>query len=81
MTAKFVLEVTEDAERDRHLTVTVELAPGLHDSDETAQAIGRSILTQLRRLKSNKPCATCNNACNRPWATSSCHRVLVRRSG
>ncbi len=52
VTGKFVLEVTEDAERDRHLTVTVELAPGLRGSDETSQAIGRSILAQLRRLNS-----------------------------
>ncbi|MFB9678699.1 hypothetical protein [Streptosporangium vulgare] len=52
VTGKFVLEVTEDAERDRHLTVTVELAPGLRGSDEMAQAIGRSILAQLRRLNS-----------------------------
>ncbi|WP_440063602.1 hypothetical protein [Streptosporangium sp. OZ121] len=52
VTGKFVLEVTEDAERDRHLTVTVELAPGLRGSDESAQLVGRSILTQLRRLNS-----------------------------
>ncbi|GAA2901182.1 phenylacetate--CoA ligase family protein [Streptosporangium fragile] len=52
VTGKFVLEVTEDEERDRHLAVTVELAPGLRGSAETAGTIGRSILAQLRRLNS-----------------------------
>ncbi|SNS34815.1 phenylacetate-CoA ligase [Streptosporangium subroseum] len=52
VTGKFVLEVAEDAERDRQLTVTVELMPGLRDSDEAAELIGLSILTQLRRLNS-----------------------------
>ncbi len=52
VTGKFVLEVTEDAERDRHLAVTVELAPGVRGSDEIAQLAGRSILGQLRRLNS-----------------------------
>ncbi|MFF3442601.1 hypothetical protein [Streptosporangium sp. NPDC002721] len=52
VTGKFVLEVTEDAERDRRLTVTVELAPGPRGSEEAAERIGLSILTQLRRLNS-----------------------------
>jgi phenylacetate-CoA ligase len=34
VTGKFVLEVAEDEERDRQLAVTVELAPGLRESDE-----------------------------------------------
>lgn len=52
VTGKFVLEVAEDAERDRQPTVTVEPTPGLHDSDETAELIGLSIPTRLRRLNS-----------------------------
>ncbi|MFC4120221.1 phenylacetate--CoA ligase family protein [Nonomuraea zeae] len=49
---KFVLEVVEDAAHDRHLTVTVELAPGEKPSDEVAQAVGASIQAQLLRLNS-----------------------------
>ncbi|MEV0231374.1 phenylacetate--CoA ligase family protein [Nonomuraea sp. NPDC050786] len=52
VTGKFVMEVVEDARRDRHLTITVELAPGEKPSDETAQAVGESILAQLLRLNS-----------------------------
>ncbi|MGP3910656.1 phenylacetate--CoA ligase family protein [Nonomuraea sp. 10N515B] len=50
VTGKFVMEVVEDAQRDRHLTVTVELMPGEKLSEETAQAVGASILAQLLRL-------------------------------
>ncbi|WP_188186770.1 phenylacetate--CoA ligase family protein [Nonomuraea sp. SYSU D8015] len=52
VTGKFVMEVVEDARHDRHLTVTVELMPGEKPADETAQAVGQSILTQLLRLNS-----------------------------
>ncbi|HEX4816780.1 MAG TPA: phenylacetate--CoA ligase family protein [Nonomuraea sp.] len=52
VTGKFVMEVVEDDHRDRHLTVTVELMPGEKPSDETAQAVGEAVLTQLRRLNS-----------------------------
>ncbi|MCK2218920.1 phenylacetate--CoA ligase family protein [Actinomadura sp. ATCC 31491] len=52
VTGKFVVEVAEDARRDRHLTVTVELMPGEKPSDEVAQAVGQSILAQLLRLNS-----------------------------
>ncbi|AQZ64539.1 phenylacetate--CoA ligase [[Actinomadura] parvosata subsp. kistnae] len=52
VTGKFVLEAAEDERRDRHLTVTVELMPGERPSEETAQAVGASILAQLLRLNS-----------------------------
>ncbi|MEV0623796.1 phenylacetate--CoA ligase family protein [Nonomuraea sp. NPDC050404] len=52
VTGKFVLEAAEDERHDRHLTVTVELAPGEKPSDEIAQAVGGSILAQLLRLNS-----------------------------
>lgn len=52
VTGKFVMEVVEDANRDRHLTITVELMPGEKPTDEIAQAVGGSILAQLRRLNS-----------------------------
>ena len=52
VTGKFVMEVVEDARRDRHLTVTVELMPGEKPSEEAAQAVGASILAQLLRLNS-----------------------------
>lgn len=47
-----MLEVAEDERHDRHLTVTVELAPGERPSEEIAQAAGASILAQLLRLNS-----------------------------
>ncbi|WP_240777684.1 phenylacetate--CoA ligase family protein [Nonomuraea basaltis] len=52
VTGKFVMEVVEDDRHDRHLTVTVELMPGEKPADETAQAVGESILAQLLRLNS-----------------------------
>lgn len=52
VTGKFVLEVSEDADRDRHLTVTVELMPGEKPTEEIARAAGESILAQLLRLNS-----------------------------
>lgn len=63
VTGKFVLEVLEDAERARHLTVTVELRPGLAgDEDdppagvpsdgELAGVVAVAIMLQLQRLNS-----------------------------
>ncbi|MEV0383951.1 phenylacetate--CoA ligase family protein [Nonomuraea sp. NPDC050643] len=52
VTGKFVMEAAEDADRDRHLIVTVELMPGEKPSDGVAQAVGASILAQLLRLNS-----------------------------
>ncbi|MGV9307498.1 phenylacetate--CoA ligase family protein [Nonomuraea sp. NPDC003727] len=52
VSGKFVLEVVEDEQRDRRLTVTVELMPGLRPDERTARAVGSSILAQLRRLNS-----------------------------
>ncbi|MEU7894782.1 hypothetical protein AB0B45_18215 [Nonomuraea sp. NPDC049152] len=52
VTGKFVPEVVEDDQRDRRLTVAVELAQGLRPSEETARAVGEAILSQLLRLNS-----------------------------
>jgi phenylacetate-CoA ligase len=52
VTGKFVLQVIEDSDKNRHLTVTVELAPNIEVSVDKKQAIITSILTQLRRLNS-----------------------------
>ncbi|MBF2066338.1 MAG: phenylacetate--CoA ligase family protein [Calothrix sp. C42_A2020_038] len=52
VTGKFVLQVIEDRDKNRHLTVTVELAPNIQASEDKQQAITTSILTQLRRLNS-----------------------------
>lgn len=52
VTGKFVLEVKEDADRNRYLSVTVELAPGVAASEEKEEAIAQGILTQLLRLNS-----------------------------
>jgi phenylacetate-CoA ligase len=52
VTGKFVLEVKEDADRNRFLSVVVELAPGVAGDDAKAQAVAESIVAQLRRLNS-----------------------------
>jgi phenylacetate-CoA ligase len=49
VTGKFVLEVVEDADADRRLRVTVELAPG---ADADAGRLAASIRDQLLRLNS-----------------------------
>jgi phenylacetate-CoA ligase len=52
VTGKFVLQVKEDADKNRYLSVVVELAPGIEASEEKKQAIASSILEQLKRLNS-----------------------------
>jgi len=52
VTGKFVLEALEDADRNRFLSVVVELAPNVAGDDAKQQAIAESILAQLRRLNS-----------------------------
>lgn len=50
VTGKFVLQVKEDADKNRFLSVVVELAPGIEASEDKRQAIASSILSQLLRL-------------------------------
>jgi len=52
VTGKFVLQVKEDADRNRLLSVVVELAAGEPASEERQQAIAASIRSQLVRLNS-----------------------------
>jgi phenylacetate-CoA ligase len=52
VTGKFVMESREDDDRDRYLSIVVELAPGVEGDTEKQRAIGESILAQLRRLNS-----------------------------
>ncbi|HEY1622473.1 MAG TPA: phenylacetate--CoA ligase family protein [Streptosporangiaceae bacterium] len=52
VTGKFVLEVAEDADRNRHLAVAVELAPGEDGDAARASLAAGAILGQLRRLNS-----------------------------
>jgi phenylacetate-coenzyme A ligase PaaK-like adenylate-forming protein len=52
VTGKFVLESREDADRNRFLSVVVELAPGVESSAAKERTIAESILAQLRRLNS-----------------------------
>jgi len=52
VTGKFVLQVQEDADQNRFLSVVVELAPLVEGSEEKRQAIASSILSQLKRLNS-----------------------------
>ena len=52
VTGKFVLEVKEDADKNRFLSVVVELASGVDESEQKQDAIASSILKQLLRLNS-----------------------------
>lgn len=52
VTGKFVLQVKEDPDQNRYLSVVVELAPGVNDSEEKRHAIATSIHSQLLRLNS-----------------------------
>lgn len=52
VTGKFVIEVIEDANRDQHLSVMVELAPGEGASAQRRAAMAASIESELLRLNS-----------------------------
>jgi phenylacetate-CoA ligase len=52
VTGKFVMEVKEDAQRDLHLHVAVELAPGAGATDARRDAAAEAIVKVLRRLNS-----------------------------
>jgi phenylacetate-CoA ligase len=52
VTGKFVLEVKADADQNRFLWVTVELAPGTEENEALRDAAAGSILTHLLRLNS-----------------------------
>lgn len=52
VTGKFVLQVKEDGDKNRFLSVVVELASGVTGSEEKQNAIASSILTQLLHLNS-----------------------------
>lgn len=52
VTGKFVLEVVEDADHDRRLSVTVELAPGVSPESGHEPVVAESIRAALLRLNS-----------------------------
>ncbi|HBR76067.1 MAG TPA: phenylacetate--CoA ligase, partial [Cyanobacteria bacterium UBA11159] len=52
VTGKFVLQVKEDNDKNNFLSVVVELAPGIEESEDKKIAIANSILSQLLRLNS-----------------------------
>jgi phenylacetate-CoA ligase len=52
VTGKFVMQAREDDDRNRYLSIVVELGPGVPASDDKAAAIGESVLSHLRRLNS-----------------------------
>ncbi|MGB7444761.1 MAG: phenylacetate--CoA ligase family protein [Coleofasciculaceae cyanobacterium] len=52
VTGKFVLQVKEDTDKNRFLSVVVELAANVEGSQEKKEAIASSILAQLLRLNS-----------------------------
>ncbi len=52
VTGKFVLQALEDADKNRFLSIVVELAPGVKACSEKKNAIALSITSQLLRLNS-----------------------------
>jgi phenylacetate-CoA ligase len=52
VTGKFVLQVQEDIDQNRYLSVVVELAPNVAASESKRQAIATSIQSHLLRLNS-----------------------------
>ena len=52
VTGKFVLQIKEDTDKNRFLSVVVELALGEEETEGKRQAIASSILSQLLRLNS-----------------------------
>ncbi len=52
VTGKFVLQVVEDADRNRRLSVVVELAPDMEDKDMLRDLIAASLRSHLLRLNS-----------------------------
>jgi phenylacetate-CoA ligase len=52
VTGKFVIEVFEDADRNRHLSVMVEMSPGETVSEQRRAAVAASIESELLRLNS-----------------------------
>jgi phenylacetate-CoA ligase len=52
VTGKFVMQVKEDLDRNRFLSVVVELAPSEAASEERCACLADAILKQLRRLNS-----------------------------
>jgi len=52
VTGKFVMESKEDADRDRHLAIAVELAPGVAGTEQMRRRIAETIASQLCRLNS-----------------------------
>lgn len=52
VTGKFVMQVIEDADKNKALSIVVELSPGMAADQEKQQTIAASILQQLRRLNS-----------------------------
>jgi phenylacetate-CoA ligase len=51
-TGKFVMQVLDNRDFNRFLSVVVELAPGIQADEDKVQAITQSILQQLQRLNS-----------------------------
>jgi phenylacetate-CoA ligase len=52
VTGKFVMQAKEDDDRNRYLSIVVELGPGVEPSPDKLELIGESILRHLLRLNS-----------------------------
>jgi phenylacetate-CoA ligase len=73
VTGKFVLSVVEDEDRDRYVSVVVELAPGVEPAPGDERAIAESIRAELVRLNSE--------FANYVPAQSQTPRIELRRTG
>jgi phenylacetate-CoA ligase len=52
VTGKFVMQAREDADRNRYLSIVVELAPGIIPSPDMPETIADQVLRELLRLNS-----------------------------
>jgi phenylacetate-CoA ligase len=52
VTGKFVMEAREEPDRNRQLTIAIELAVGVEPSSDLSQAVAASVLAQLLRYNS-----------------------------
>lgn len=52
VTGKFVLQSREDADRNRYLSLIVELAPGEVETEERRHVVAEAVVAQLLRLNS-----------------------------
>lgn len=90
VTGKFVMQVIEDADKNRFLSIVVELAPGESKSKEREEQITESVLVQLLRLNSEfasyvpstyqRPCVTLVETGNSEYFPAGVKHRYTRRA-